>query len=60
YSAIAFGALVVSLGFIVFRVISGEVIPAVAFSEDVLADDMFGSFFAIALLIVSLMVTLSS
>src|ERR687894_904062 len=60
YSAIAFGALVVSLGFIVFRVISGEVIPAVAFGEDVLADDMFGSFFAIALLIVSLMVTLSS
>ena len=60
YSAIAFGALVVSLGFIVFRIISGEVIPAVAFSEDVLADDMFGSFFAIALLIVSLMVTLSS
>src|ERR687895_1773972 len=60
YSAIAFGALVVSLGFIVFRVISGEVIPAVAFSEDVLADDMFGSFFAVALLIVSLMVTLSS
>src|ERR687890_639329 len=60
YSAIAFGALIISLGFVVFRVISGEVIPAVAFSEDVLADDMFGSFFAIALLIVSLMVTVSS
>src|ERR671917_1330754 len=60
YSAIAFGALIISLGFVVFRIISGEVIPAVAFSEDVLADDMFGSFFAIALLIVSLMVTVSS
>jgi proton-translocating NADH-quinone oxidoreductase chain N len=60
YSAISFGAIVVSLGFIVFRVISGEVIPAIEFSQDVLTDDMFGSFFAIALLIVSLMVTLSS
>jgi NADH-quinone oxidoreductase subunit N len=60
YSAIAFGAITISIGFVVFRVISGEVLPAVAFSQDVLADDMFGSFFAVALLIVSLMVTVSS
>jgi NADH-quinone oxidoreductase subunit N len=60
YSAIAFGAIAISIGFVVFRVISGEVLPAVAFSQDVLADDMFGSFFAVALLIVSLMVTVSS
>src|SRR5215211_5735106 len=60
YSAIAFGAIAISIGFVVFRVTSGEVLPAVAFSQDVLADDMFGSFFAVALLIVSLMVTVSS
>ena len=60
YSGIAFGAIAISIGFVIFRVISGEVLPAVAFSQDVLTDDMLGSFFAIALLIVSLMVTVSS
>src|SRR5918996_1479855 len=60
YSGIALGAMAISIGFVVFRVISGEVLPAVEFSQDVLANDMFGSFFAIALLIVSLMVTASS
>jgi len=60
YSAIAFGALIVAIGIVVFRVFSGEVLPAVAFSENVLVDDMFGSFFAIALLLVSIMVTASS
>lgn len=60
YSAIAFGALIVAMGIVVFRVFSGEVLPAVAFSKDVIVDDMFGSFFAIALLLVSVMVTASS
>jgi F420H2 dehydrogenase subunit N len=60
YSAISFGALAICIGFVIFRVISGEVLPAVAFGQDVLADDMLGSFFALALLIVSLMVTASS
>jgi proton-translocating NADH-quinone oxidoreductase chain N len=60
YSAIAFGALVVAMGIIIFRVFSGEVLPAVAFSQEVLVDDLFGSFFAIALLLVSVMVTASS
>ena len=60
YSAIAFGALVVAMGVVVFRIFTGEVLPAVAFSQEVLVDDMFGSFFAIALLLVSLMVTASS
>jgi NADH-quinone oxidoreductase subunit N len=60
YSGIAFGAIAISIGFVIFRVASGEVLPAVEFSQDVLANDMFGSFFAIALLIVSLMVTVSS
>src|SRR5581483_7945192 len=60
YSAIAFGALIVAMGIVVFRVFSGEVLPAVAFSQSVIVDDMFGSFFAIALLLVSVMVTASS
>jgi len=60
YSAIAFGALIFALGIVIFRVFSGEVLPAVAFSHDVVSDDMFGSFFAIALLLVSVMVTASS
>jgi proton-translocating NADH-quinone oxidoreductase chain N len=60
YSGIAFGAIAISIGFIIFRVASGEVFPAVEFSQDVLANDMFGSFFAIALLTVSFMVTASS
>lgn len=60
YSGIAFGALVVAMGIVIFRIFSGEVLPAVAFSQEVLVDDLFGSFFAVALLIVSLMVTASS
>src|ERR671920_1828723 len=60
YSAIAFGALIVAIAIIIFRVLTGEVLPAVAFSQEVIVDDMFGSFFAIALLIVSIMVTASS
>src|ERR687893_805959 len=60
YSAIAFAALIIVIGIIIFRILSGEVMPTVAFSEGLLADDMFGSFFAISLLIVSIMVTASS
>ena len=60
YSAIAFGALVLAMGIVVFRVFTGEVLPAVAFSQEVIANDLLGSFFAIALLLVSIMVTASS
>jgi NADH-quinone oxidoreductase subunit N len=60
YSGIAFGALIIVIGIIIFRILSGDVMPTVAFSEELLADDMFGSFFAISLLIVSIMVTASS
>jgi F420H2 dehydrogenase subunit N len=60
YSGIAFGALITVIGIIIFRILSGEVMPTIAFSEGLLADDMFGSFFAISLLIVSIMVTASS
>jgi proton-translocating NADH-quinone oxidoreductase chain N len=56
YSIISFTALSVSIGIVIFRVLSGEVLPAVAFGNEVLSDDMFGSFFAVAFLIVSIMV----
>src|ERR1044071_5135447 len=60
YSGIASGALILTIGIVIFRVLSGEVMPAVLFSKGVITDDLFGSFFAIALLIVSIMVTVSS
>src|SRR5215213_9143670 len=60
YSALALGALILAMAIILFHVLTGEVLPAVAFSQEVIVDDMFGSFFAVALLIVSIMVTASS
>src|ERR671928_660770 len=60
YSGIAFSALILTIGIVIFRILTGEVMPAVLFSKGVLSDDMFGSFFAVALLIVSIMVTVSS
>ena len=61
YSAIAFGALIISISFVIFRVVTGQVVPAVQFNvSGVLSNDLFGSFFAIAFLIVSIMVTASS
>ena len=60
YSAISFGALVLTVVIIILKVLSGEQIPTIQFTGTVLADDMFGSFFAIVLLIVSIMVTASS
>ncbi|MFL6339417.1 MAG: hypothetical protein ACJ718_10010 [Nitrososphaeraceae archaeon] len=60
FSAITFGTLIISLLIIISRVISGEPLPAMYFGNDVIADDMFGSFFAISLLIVSIMVSASS
>ncbi len=44
----------------IFRVLTGQVMPAVAFGPGVLSDDLFGSFFAVSLLIVSIMTTASS
>lgn len=61
YGSIAFGALIVSIAIIIFRVFSGEQIPALFFVDTaVLTEDMFGSFFAIVMLIVAIMTTASS
>src|SRR5437879_6101998 len=60
YCAIAFGALIITIGIVISRLLSGHVMPAAAFGPGVLSDDLFGAFFAVALLIVSIMVTASS
>ena len=60
YSGISVGTLIFAIGFVLFRVLSGEVMPGMAFGPGVLSNDVFGSFFATAFLIVSIMVTVSS
>jgi NADH-quinone oxidoreductase subunit N len=60
YSGISVGTLIFAIGFVLFRVMSGEVMPGMAFGPGVLSNDVFGSFFATAFLIVSIMVTVSS
>ncbi len=61
FSGIAFGSLVLALIIVIARVISGETLPALSVaSNGVITDDVFGAFFSIAFLIVSLMVTASS
>jgi len=60
YSGISVGAIILIIGIISIRLFSGEPIPTIEFGKGMLADDMFGAFFAISLLIVSAMVTASS
>ena len=60
YCGISVGAIILVIGIIIFRILFGESIPTIEFGKSMLADDMFGSFFAITLLIVSIMVTASS
>jgi F420H2 dehydrogenase subunit N len=61
YSAISFGALALSLVIVISRVLFGETIPALSFAGNgVITDDVFGAFFSVAFIIVSIMVTVSS
>ena len=60
YGAIAFGALILSMGFVVYQFYTESIAPAAIFSADVLVDDAFGSFFAIAMLIVAIMTVAGS
>lgn len=60
FSLITFATLVLAILIVISRVIGGEPLPAMSFGKDVIVDDMFGSFFAISLLIVSIMVSASS
>jgi len=60
YAAIAFGALVVSIGYVAYQLTTEHILPSALFSEDVLVDDTFGGLFAIAMLIVAIFTTVGS
>ncbi|MEO9278227.1 MAG: NADH-quinone oxidoreductase subunit N [Nitrososphaera sp.] len=60
YGGIALGALLVAIGFVIYQIITKHVSPTAIFSQNVLVDDKFGSFFAIAMLIVGIMTTVGS
>ncbi|MBM3895927.1 MAG: NADH-quinone oxidoreductase subunit N [Thaumarchaeota archaeon] len=60
YGIITLGALFASIGYVICQIIKNNVAPAAIFTEDILADDTFGSFFAIAMLIVSIFTTVGS
>lgn len=60
YGTIAFGALLASIGFVIYQFVTGNVTQSAIFSKDVLVDDAFGGLFAIAMLIVAIMTTVGS
>ncbi|MFM7861194.1 MAG: NADH-quinone oxidoreductase subunit N [Candidatus Nitrosotenuis sp.] len=60
YAAIAFGALIASIGYVAYEIVSGQLPPAAVFSADVLANDSFSGLFAIAMLIVAIITTAGS
>ena len=60
YCGISVGAIILIISIIIIRVLFGEQIPTIEFGKGMLADDMFGAFFSITFLIVSIMVTASS
>ncbi len=60
YAVIAFAALILSIAYVGYQFINGNVLPSALFSEDVIIDDAFGGFFAIAMLIVAIFTTVGS
>ena len=60
YAIIAFGALIASTAYVGYQIVNDYVLPSALFSDDVLVDDAFGGFFAIAMLIVAIMTTVGS
>ncbi|HKC79075.1 MAG TPA: NADH-quinone oxidoreductase subunit N [Nitrosopumilaceae archaeon] len=60
YGGIAFGALIAAICFVAYQILLKHIMPAAIFSKNVLVDDTFGSFFAIAMLLVSIMTTVGS
>lgn len=61
YSGISFGALVIALIVVIARVLASKTLPAMTFTGNgVITDDVFGAFFSIAFIIVSIMVAVSS
>jgi NADH-quinone oxidoreductase subunit N len=60
YGVIAFGALLASIGYVIYQLALHNVSKSAIFSDDVLVDDTFGGLFAIAMLIVAIMTTVGS
>lgn len=60
YAVIAFAALIVSIGYVAYQLTTEHIVPSALFSKDVLSDDTFGGFFAIAMLIVAIFTTVGS
>ena len=61
YSGISFGALVLALIVVIVRVVSSTTLPGLSLaSNGVITDDVFGAFFSIAFILVSIMVAVSS
>jgi NADH-quinone oxidoreductase subunit N len=60
YAVIAFAALIISIAYVGYQFVNENVLPSALFSEDVIVDDAFGGFFAIALLIVAIFTTVGS
>ena len=60
YAVIAFAALIASISYVAYQLASDHVTQGILFSEDVLVDDTFGGFFAIAMLIVAIFTTVGS
>ena len=60
YAVIAFAALIVSMGYVGYQFYAENIASSALFSEDVIVDDAFGGFFAIAMLIVAIFTTVGS
>ena len=60
YAVIAFAALIVSIGYVAYQLTTEHILPSALFSDEVLVDDVFGGFFAIAMLIVAIFTTVGS
>ena len=60
YAAIALAALVASMAFVGYQFLAQNVAGSALFAGDVMADDAFGGFFAVAMLIVAVFTTVGS
>ena len=60
YAAIALGALAASMAYVGYEFLYGEMPASALFSDEVLADDAFGGFFAVAMLIVAIFTVVGS
>jgi len=50
YAIIAFAALIVSIAYVGYQFINDNISASALFSQDVVVDDAFGGFFAIAII----------